>query len=455
MKNLRWILILSLLAAGSSLIYAQTYNTALGVNALILNTTGYRNVAVGDSALGNNTTGYGNSATGYKALKGNAGGYFNTAVGGFSLTKTTMSYENTAVGYKAQELATGSKNVAMGYQSFHKGTGTSNVAIGNLSMHRGGGLENTAIGYSAFQNSSGSHNTAIGSRALSLLSAKSGNTAVGYKAQVDANGMSNTSLGYRTLERTTGNENIALGYKAMFNAGSGNRNIGIGYQSLLNITSGRENTGLGTYVLQSLSSGEHNIAMGYGAGRDLTTGSQNIIFGRETHVSSSYSYNIIIGYRSAALMGDNNIIIGKKISLPAGTSNGLNIGGVLFGSGLQSELPGNPTAQPANGKIGINVVNPQYTLDVNGTIRAKEVLVNLEAGADFVFEDNYSLMKLDELDEYVKTNKHLPDVAPAAVMESEGISVSEMNALLLRKIEELTLYIIAQDKRIGELERKK
>ena len=68
--------------------------------------------------------------------------------------------------------------------------------------------------------------------------------------------------------------------------------------------------------------------------------------------------------------------------------------------------------------------------------------------------ENYKLMKLNDLSHFVKTNKHLPDVAPAAEMESEGINLSEMNALLLRKVEELTLYIIGQDEKMQFLEEK-
>jgi hypothetical protein len=95
-----------------------------------------------------------------------------------------------------------------------------------------------------------------------------------------------------------------------------------------------------------------------------------------------------------------------------------------------------------NGNVGIGTANPTATLDVAGTIRAHEVKVCLNQGCDYVFEEDYKLMDLSELSDFVKTNKHLPDVAPAAQMEAEGIDVSEMNALLLRKVEELTLYVI-------------
>ena len=74
------------------------------------------------------------------------------------------------------------------------------------------------------------------------------------------------------------------------------------------------------------------------------------------------------------------------------------------------------------------------------------------AGADFVFEEDYALRPLSELDRFVKENKHLPEIAPAAQMVKEGVNTGEFQIQLLQKIEELTLYVIAQEKRIEALE---
>ncbi|PWG77995.1 hypothetical protein DDR33_24590 [Pararcticibacter amylolyticus] len=109
---------------------------------------------------------------------------------------------------------------------------------------------------------------------------------------------------------------------------------------------------------------------------------------------------------------------------------------------------------PEGGNVGIGTVNPTAKLTVAGNIHSREVKVSVDAGADYVFEDSYELRSLKDLDSYIKKNKHLPEVASAGEMEKEGINLSEMNIKLLKKIEELTLHIIKQDKRIEQLESK-
>ncbi|WP_068473235.1 hypothetical protein [Saccharicrinis aurantiacus] len=103
-----------------------------------------------------------------------------------------------------------------------------------------------------------------------------------------------------------------------------------------------------------------------------------------------------------------------------------------------------------DGRVGINNSNPAYALDVKGTISATEIKVTAQT-ADFVFEEDYNLRSLNEVNAFIEQNKHLPDVPSASEMEEEGVNIAEMNKILLQKVEELTLYIIDKDNEISEL----
>lgn len=104
-----------------------------------------------------------------------------------------------------------------------------------------------------------------------------------------------------------------------------------------------------------------------------------------------------------------------------------------------------------NGKVGIGgISNPQNALEVNGTIRAKEIKV--ETGwADFVFAPDYNLPSLKDVESHIKAYKHLPGIPTEAEVKKNGVSLGEMNVKLLQKIEELTLYMIQQNKEIESL----
>lgn len=94
-----------------------------------------------------------------------------------------------------------------------------------------------------------------------------------------------------------------------------------------------------------------------------------------------------------------------------------------------------------------------YKLAVNGKIIAEEIVVKLRGQwPDYVFSPNYTLRPLSEVEEHISNHGHLPDVPNAQQVQDQGISVGEMNAILLKKVEELTLYMIEQQKRIEQLE---
>lgn len=104
------------------------------------------------------------------------------------------------------------------------------------------------------------------------------------------------------------------------------------------------------------------------------------------------------------------------------------------------------------GNIGIGTgstaLNPLEKLAVNGLIHTKEVKVDLLNWPDYVFDKEYNLMPLSELEVAIKTSKHLPEIPSAKEVEVQGVLLGDMNKKLLQKVEELTLYIIQMNKEI-------
>lgn len=103
------------------------------------------------------------------------------------------------------------------------------------------------------------------------------------------------------------------------------------------------------------------------------------------------------------------------------------------------------------------LINSNYVIDgdlnvnnieANGTIHTKEVKVDLNGWSDFVFKDDYSLPSLAEVENHIKENGHLKDIPSEAEVEANGIFLGDMTSKLLQKIEELTLYTIAQEKKL-------
>jgi|GEM_PF-4619008 len=105
------------------------------------------------------------------------------------------------------------------------------------------------------------------------------------------------------------------------------------------------------------------------------------------------------------------------------------------------------------GNVGIGTSTPKNKLSVNGTIWAKKVKVTLEDAADWVFEEDYELRSLEEVEEHITKYKHLPDMPSAEEFRENDLDVAEMDNRLLQKIEELTLYLIEQNKDIQLLKK--
>lgn len=108
-----------------------------------------------------------------------------------------------------------------------------------------------------------------------------------------------------------------------------------------------------------------------------------------------------------------------------------------------------------NGDLGLGTKNTRgFKLAVNGKIRAQEIRVEMADWPDYVFEKEYELTPLSELKEFIQLNRHLPGVPKAGDVQQNGVELGEMNKILLKKIEELTLHLISKDEELKSLNKK-
>lgn len=131
--------------------------------------------------------------------------------------------------------------------------------------------------------------------------------------------------------------------------------------------------------------------------------------------------------------------------------------GFLFIQNANAQSPvGFPTGITVGSPTITIPVGSDYKMAVAGGIITEKVRVATSGTtfwADFVFDKNYKLRTLSEVSEYIKLNKHLPDVPSTAEVNKEGIDLAQTQAILLQKVEELTLYVIEQNKKIERLNR--
>ncbi len=166
-----------------------------------------------------------------------------------------------------------------------------------------------------------------------------------------------------------------------------------------------------------------------------------------THARFVGTYTGIQGIQVERSGGDNIRLV----------TNYTNYGGGLeSSSALRFAVNGNGINSPSmyvktDGNVGIGTTSPTEKLSVNGTIRSKEVKVEASPWPDYVFEDDYNLRSLEEIEKFIQANNHLPEIPSAKEIEENGVKLGKMNALLLKKIEELTLHTIQQSKEIRDL----
>ena len=395
-------LFLSLLAAVAAPVLAQqppdvvqsdVYgNTAMGSNALWLNTTSNANTAAGSNALFHNTTGSSNTAVGQTALTSNTTASANTAVGAQAMWANTTGYWNTAAGASALQNNT---------------TGAANIAIGvNALAYNTAGSGNTAVGVSSLNVNTASNNTGLGADALFANTTGTGNTAAG---------------GSALSSNTTGSSNSSCGYQALAFNTTGNNNAASGTNALLANSTGSNNTATGTDALYSNSAGSGNIAVGYESGYNLT-GNNNIDIG------------------NIGVAGENGVIrIGART-----TQTQAYIGGI-WGSRVTGSLAA--VYVTPYGQLGVQLSSERYKTDVATMGSSTDKLDQLRPVTFRLKDEPQGEVRYGLIAEEV--DKVYPELVIRGDNGSiEGVRYEELAPMLLNEVQQQQHALAAQQQRI-------
>ncbi len=366
----------------------------------------------------------------------------------------------------------------------------------NLGVDSGSnGNHNTLIGYKSGENitSTGNLNTFLGSYAGNANNYGDYNTFIGVNAgKFNTSGYNNTFLGGSTgRDNTTGKLNTFLGRNAGMNNETGQNNIFLGVYTGINNKTGSNNTFLGTDA-GHYSTGSGNVSIGYKAGY-YETGSNKL------HINNTYSgLSLVYGDFSTDELTINGTFevndvasnTNEKVAhfqdsderrlffVPKVGNAGYNylsetndVG--IFWSDAVAAGDKNQSAAlviaphaysdagirlTADGKAQIGDVSTasnDYKLFVEKGILTEEILVeSTNDWPDYVFENDYKIKTLKEVESFIKTNGHLPNTPNAKDIAENGLRLKETTFNQQEKIEELFLYIIEMNKKVKELEDK-
>ncbi len=487
-------------------------NMVIGEMALENLTSGDFNTAIGKKALQQNTEGLENTALGHSALMNNIDGGQNTGIGLGALATNTQSSGNTAVGYTALGESTGSGNTAVGSAAMvDLLTGANNVAVGAGAMiGLGGGSNNTAIGYESGSMATGNDNIFIGHRAgynetgdgklyidntdtpTPLIYGDFVNDTVKIHGTLDVNGslrlpdivqdnaltkvlvaQPNGTVAYRDASTLgSGGSQWALNGNNLYNLNNGNVGIGINTPPFRFTT--KFNAGTNTTVP---STGTTDSQAGFRMTAGIVGLDMGLLQNGRAYIQNRNIDNFATQYPLLLNPIGGNVSIGTHE-----TTHRLNVGGSAYIDGPLEvrDFKFNDAAihrfeyiDPCISSGGDFMyvdfwscgnefdfidfrrgptqkfrVTQGGNVYADGLVFCREVEVSLSAFPDYVFEDDYHLMPLRDVESYIKKHKHLPNVPSAKEVEEDGIGLGKLNKILMEKVEELTLHLIQKEKEI-------
>jgi len=437
-------------------IHAQAWN--LGGNATTSDTSLGTTSAFGLNIITNNASrikidnigrvGIGTSAFTLAKFTVNGGVGNTTAIFGSNNHGLSFVYDEPAIGFNNYYNG-GWKVIKDGYS----GMMTVNSATGDMQFSTfPSGIKNAIVAPTARMSILQGGNVGIGTAApVSLLDVEGGNLTLGGNLNFTAGtqsiqfavpGASPNSMMYMFPSGTTNNPRMLVSHSPSFpdwglqyvDTSDQFNFLGAGSSRLaINLSSGNVGIGTAAPTAKLHVAGSETLA----GNLTFTSGTQSIQFANPGASPAPMMKMFVSGTTNPARM-----VISHSAAFPTW---GLQYADTLdqfdFLAGGTSRMAINL----GNGNVGIGVPTPVYKLEVCGTIRAKEVRV--ETGwCDYVFEKDYKLKTLDQLEQYLTENKHLPGIAPASEVEKDGLKVGEMNKAMMEKIEELTLYVIQLSK---------
>jgi trimeric autotransporter adhesin len=474
--------------------YTGYYNTIGISNSFFGTSAGYQNTEGISNSFFGVMAGYSNTAGNYNSFFGSGAGYSNTTGKNNSFFGDGSGRYNTAGGFNSFfGVNAGIFNTTGNDNSFFgNSAGISNTTGGdNVFFGSSAGFSNTTGGYNSFfgvlagsSNTTGGSNSFFGTGAGSSNTVESRNSFIGSGSDGAAGITNATALGYQA--KVTQSNSLVLGSINGINSATADTKVGIGTtapQAKLhvegnayfngNVSFGTVNS-YATLTFQNDSTVNDPIAM-----IDTAPGGRTWRFGGGVGGAGLFTIrDDTAGANRFSIRSDGNIGIGTtnayaKLTFaydstvsdpiamidtaPGGRS--WRFGGGVGGAGLftiRDDTAGaNRLTIASDGNVGIGTTNPTEKLQVVGNIKVSgTILYGLSSDAeeipDYVFEPGYELMPVQELERYLSSEKHLPSVPSAAEIKQNGLNLSEFQMKLLKKIEELTLYIVQQAKAINQ-----
>jgi hypothetical protein len=442
--------------------------------------SGANNTSVGYNPGRATVTSNDNTFTGYMAGNAVSTGGANSFYGSKAGINVTSGANNTFIGVNAGGLATTAT-----YSVFLGGNAGANTisTANNTFLGFAAGSSNTSAQNNTFVGTNagytittGNSNTSLGSQSGFFTPDASFNTAIGYYAGYQAGGSSSLFAGYHSGMANTGGNNVFLGESAGESSGAAANTVAVGFKAGINAT-GSNNVYLGAYAgsgetgtnkLYIENSNNLTTPLIYGdfASNQVSintkpvSGSALTVKGT-TYVDGPLKSTADVSVGTGLYLRDPNprIVLSDNIPyLQIYEANNELPSGIKAGGSLIADdvTYANPASNDliVKGHIGIGTPllnNPNnYALAVNGAIGAQDLRIenNSATWPDYVFSKGYNLPRIAEVEKYVAENNHLEGVPSAEEVQKNGHSVADMDAILLKKVEELTLYIIQQQKQL-------